>query len=109
MPLHLHPRCLRRVQVVEPLVDFVGFQLLDGRAQLRGEALVECHGGFVVARYAISKITLPASPLLIARIASSAPSSGKRCVITGVGSNWPDRRKRVIWCHVSYMRLPTTP
>jgi hypothetical protein len=33
----------------------------------------------------------------------------QRCVITGVGSNAPERRKRDIWCHVSYMRRPTTP
>jgi hypothetical protein len=58
---------------------------------------------------AISKITLPASPALIARIASSAASRGNRCVMTGVGSNWPDRRKRVINSHVSYIRRPTTP
>ena len=44
----------------------------------------------------------------MARIASSAPSSGKRCVITGVGSNWPERRKRVISNHVSYMSGGTT-
>ena len=43
--------------------------------------------------YAISKMTFPASPDLIARIASSASSSGKRCVMTGVGSNWPERKE----------------
>src|SRR3954462_11051488 len=56
-----------------------------------------------------SNTTLPASPLLIAEIASSNCSSGKRWVITAVGSNWPDRRKCVIWIQVSYIYRPTTP
>src|SRR5688500_6285852 len=60
-------------------------------------------------RHAISNTTFPASPDLIARIASSAASSGKRWVMTGVGSKCPERMKRVIWCQVSYIRRPTTP
>jgi hypothetical protein len=58
---------------------------------------------------AISKTTLPAWPDLIAAIAASKSASGNLCVMTGVGSNSPDRRKRVIWIQVSYIFRPTTP
>ena len=30
-PFHLHARGLRRVEIVEPLVDLVGLELLDRR------------------------------------------------------------------------------
>ena len=46
---------------------------------------------------------------LIAWIASSKPSSGKRCVMIGVGSNFPERRNCDIWLQVSYIRRPITP
>src|SRR5580704_1609568 len=96
--LHAHAGSLWRVQVVELLVDFVPLELLDRVGQ------ISCQ-----RHHATSKITLPASPDLMTRMASSTASSGNRCVMTGVGSNWPDRKNRVIWCHVSYMRRPTTP
>ena len=87
-----------------PAPEFYGERAPDAGTGTRHDA-----GAGARARQAISKMTLPASPDLITCIASSAHSSGKRCVITGVGSNSPERRNRVIWCQVSYIRRPTTP
>ena len=124
-PFHPDARRLRRLEVVELLIDAVGLELVEGCAQLADEMLIHCHDPIASAMsavsslqqavgsrcrpltvdclrsnrlrglYAISKITFPAAPDLMAWIASSARSSGKRWVITGVGSNIPDRRKRV--------------
>ena len=57
----------------------------------------------------MSKMTFPAAPDLIAAIASSARSSGKAMRDHRRRVERPERRKRVIWCHVSYIRRPVTP
>ena len=69
---HLHARRLRRVEIVEPLVDAIGLELLDARLRARRECGVQRHGRSVCSRcveavrqplrQAISKMTLPASP-----------------------------------------------
>ena len=114
-PFHLHARRLRRVEIVEPLVDLVGLELLDRACSSDAVngwnsmvRVIERHGAHPC--HAISKMTLPASPDLIARIASS--DALEREAVR-------DHRRRIELAgaqgsasscsHVSYMRRPTTP
>ena len=98
--LHRDPRGLRAVEIVEALVHPVADELLE----LLLEPLLER-----VAHAPTSRITLPAWPSLMTWMASAMHSSGKRWVMTGRGSSWPARRKRRIWCQVSYILRPVTP
>ena len=41
--LHLHPRVLRRCQIIQPLVDSISLEFLDRSVQIRIESLVERH------------------------------------------------------------------
>src|SRR5690242_6705210 len=41
--LHLYPRCLRRSEVVQSLINAVDFELLDRRVQIRIEFRIQCH------------------------------------------------------------------
>src|SRR5436309_14628158 len=95
----LHPGscCLRRFQVIQPLVDPVLLELLEFGLEPGGEA------------HAISRMILPASPARMAATASSIFASGNWCVITGRGSSSPAVRERRIWCQVSYVFAATTP
>src|ERR1700694_176599 len=94
---HFDAGGLRRVEIVEALVDAVLLELLEFGAETGGEL------------HAISRMTFPASPARIAASASSILARGNWCVMTGRGSNCPPVRKRRIWCQVSYILRPMTP
>src|ERR1035437_9327755 len=85
------------------------WSLVIGRWYLAFEQEPMTNDRLLAFQFEISKMTFPASPDLITRIASACSSSGNRCVITGRGSNCPDLRNCVIWIQVSYIRRPTTP
>src|SRR3989449_701860 len=76
-PLHVGSGGLRRLQVVEALVDPLLLELLEFGLQPGGEA------------HAISRMILPASPARMAARASSIWASRNWCVITGRGSSRP--------------------